>query len=119
MTIPKAILTAALVLAAHAAAGTCKSSGNTGVCSNVMIQYAHFREDGLLEIKLQDRESKESVDTSVVLDAKRVGEFRYNGMYPLVQTALPAKLQVWLSYTIVDGRHSLDDLLIYQPDIAR
>lgn len=119
MNIAKACLLAGLVFAAPSISGSCKSSGNTGVCSNLMIQYAHFREDGLLEIKLQDRETKESIDTSVVLEAKRVGEFRYAGMYPIIQMALPAKLTVWLSYTVIDGKHSLDEILAYQPDIAR
>lgn len=119
MKIHRTFLLAALVLAGQAIAGTCKSSGNTGVCSNAIIQYAHFREDGLLEIRLQDRDTKEPSDTAIVLDAKRVGDFRYNGMYPIVQVALPAKLQIWLSYTIVDGKRSLDEILAFQPEHGR
>lgn len=118
MKFVKIAVVAAALLAGQAVAGACKTTSGIGVCTNLMIQSVLFREDGMVELTLQDRQTKESVDTTILLDANRVGQSRFNGMYPIIQMALPAKLTIWLSYTVKDGKRYLDEILAYQPDMA-
>ena len=50
MKIVKSMVLFLALFAGRSVAGACKTTGNTGVCSNLMIQYAHFREDGIVEM---------------------------------------------------------------------
>lgn len=118
MKFMKIAVVAAALLAGQAAAGACKTTGGIGVCTNLMIQSVLFREDGKVELTLQDRQTKESVDTTILLDGNRVGQPRFDGMYSVVRMALPAKLTIWLAYTVKDGKRYLDEILAYQPDMA-